>query len=102
MGVDLMSKTLCECAGDGHKPDCAFWKSLAPNHPEPTAGEVLERMKAPVDIMFRESTGQLLAARVEAVLALPTAEEDPNVQWALGWDACLDEVLRLLNGEAKP
>ncbi len=52
----------------------------------PTAMELLRDMEP------RDEAGMILAARVEKVLALQARE------WA-GYDACLGEVRRILNGE---
>jgi hypothetical protein len=55
---------------------------------EPTARELIDSLSEEWPLPFT------LASRVEAVLAL-----EPR-RWA-GWDCCLAEVLRLLNGEER-
>ena len=54
---------------------------------EPTARELLQQIDS-------NAAKYVLASRVDSVLAI-----EPR-RWA-GWDCCLAEVLRLLNGEER-
>ena len=63
---------------------------------KPTARELLDRV---VDTDDEELADlRLLAARVEAVLALEPANAGV-LTYSEGWNICLAEVKRLLNGE---
>ena len=69
---------------------------------KPTAKPIAKEL---IDALWhgtRPSAPLELADRVALVLALPRPELGGHPIAIAGWNACYADVLRLLNGEAKP